>query len=322
MVGKLDADALARLVLGRTGADDPAVVQGPAYGEDTAAIDLGETTLVVNSDPISFAGDGIGALGVHVACNDVAASGARPRWLTNVCLLPDADPETLDAITAEVDDAAAALDVSVVGGHAEHAPGVDHPVLSLTCMGVTDRYVPTGGARPGDAVLLTKAAGVEATAVLAADFEEELREGVDRATLDAARAFADEVSVVPEATALAPLATAMHDPTEGGVLTGLVELALASDVAVDVDRDAIPVRPETAEVCAAAGVDPLRTFGSGALLATVPADEADAALDAVRERGVSGAAIGEVRASDAAGVTLDGETIKEAPRDDLYRLWE
>lgn len=96
MVGKVPPEVLEQLVFSRLGSADPAVVQGPAYGEDTAAIRVGETEtdsehreregdddeelLVVNSDPISLAADRVGTLGVTVACNDVAASGGTPRW--------------------------------------------------------------------------------------------------------------------------------------------------------------------------------------------------------------------------------------------------
>jgi hydrogenase expression/formation protein HypE len=205
----------------------------------------------------------------------------------------------------------------------------------MTALGTTDRFVSSGGAEPGDRLLLTKGAGIEATAILATDFRDECAEaGVAAETLDSAAAFIEEVSVVDDAAAVRDAATAMHDPTEGGLLTALVETASASETVLSVERDRVPVRPETRACCGALGVDPLATFGSGALLAAVPPERVDEATDALDAAGVGSGVIGEVRAAadddaddgesagDAGSVLLDGERIAEPPRDELYPFWE
>ena len=327
MIGKLDPDTLGR-VLDRTGASSADLLTGAAYGEDAAAIDLGDgETLVVSSDPISLAADRAGTLGVYVACNDVAASGADPEFLTNVIFLPEENNETLTTLTDQLDAAADALGVTIVGGHTEYVSALDRPLLSLTAFGRTDHHVPTGGAQPGDRLLLTKGAAIEGTGILATDFVDAAREaGIEQATLDRAADFFEEISVHPEAERLRSAATAMHDPTEGGVVTGCVELAAASGVDLVVERESIPIRPETAAICAAMGVDPLRIFGSGALLATVPPSAVDPALDALAEADIDAAVIGETQASSSdsngGALVLDGERITTAPTDQLYPLWE
>ena len=327
MTGKLGPDALAE-VLAATGADDAAVEVGAAYGEDAAAIDLSgaSETLVVAADPLSLAADAVGELAVHVACNDVAASGADPRWLTHTLFLPDADAARRRTVTEQVDATARDLGVAIVGGHTEVLPSLDRPLCSMTALGTTDRFVSSGGAEPGDRLLLTKGAGIEATAILASDFREACAEaGVATETLDAAAAFLDDVSVVPDAAAVRDAATAMHDPTEGGLLTALVETASASGTELAVERERVPVRPETRACCDALDVDPLATFGSGALLAAVPPKRVDDALDSLADAGIDAAVIGDVRAADerdAGSVRLDGDRIDEAPRDELYPLWE
>ncbi|UPV73388.1 AIR synthase family protein [Halorussus limi] len=322
MIGKLDPEVLAR-VLSRTGAHDDSVVMGPQYGEDAAAMRVGDQLLVASSDPLSLAKERLGTLAVHVACNDVAASGADPRWLTNVLFLPDDDEETLDALTTQMDDAARESGVAIVGGHSEYTPALERPMVSMTAMGLADEFVPTGGAEPGDRVVLTKGAGVEGTAVLATDFRDDIDLPDD--LLARAETFFDDISVLPESRVLRESATAMHDPTEGGLVNGMVELATASGVRLDIDRRAVPVREETAAICDAMGVDPLRIFGSGALLATVPEGELDGVLDALDAEDIRASEIGAVEdVSDAeeAGVELDGELIRDAVRDDLYDLWE
>ena len=338
MTGKLGPEALAE-VLAATGADDPAVAVGAAYGEDAAAIDLdgADSTLVVAADPLSLAADAVGELAVHVACNDVAASGADPRWLTHTLFLPDDDSTRRRTVTTQVDETARDLGVAIVGGHTEVLPSLERPLCSMTALGTTDRFVSSGGAEPGDRLLLTKGAAIEATAILATDFREACSDaGVSAATLDAAAGFLDDVSVVPDGAAIRDTATALHDPTEGGLLTALVETASASETVLAVERDRVPVRPETVACCDALGVDPLATFGSGALLAAVPPERVVEALAALDTADIDGAVIGEVRAggrgdgTDAASdsdepepgtVLLDGDQITEAPRDELYPLW-
>ncbi len=323
MPGKVSSRDLLTHVFSRTGNDDETVRLGPAAGEDAAAIEWPGGTLVVSSDPISLAASEIGTLGVHIACNDVAATGGDPRWLTTVLLLPADDPDTLETITTDLDAAANDLGVSIVGGHSEYVDALERPLLSLTAMGTADRVVPTGGATPGDRLLLTKAAAIEGTAILAADFGTEFE--IEPAVRDRAHTFLEELSVVPEARLLREDATAMHDPTEGGVLAGALELAQASGVCLELEREAVPIRPETARLCGAADVDPLRIFGSGALLVTVPEDRVSASLEALTAAGIEGTEIGVVRAletaTDIGALAVDGEPITGPVTDDLYPLW-
>ena len=316
MPGKLSPETLLETVFHRTGAPDEAVIQGPADGEDAAAITIGDETLVVSSDPISLAASHVGRLGVYIACNDVAVSGVDPRWLTAVVMLPD--EELLESVVDDIDQAATELGVAVVGGHTEYVDALERPLVCLTAFGLGE-FLPTGGAKPGDTLILTKGAAIEGTAILAADFGAEL--GVDPALCARAENFLEEISVVPDARILRKYANAMHDPTEGGVAAGLQELARASGVRLVVDREEIPVRPETERLCTAAGVDPLCIFGSGAVVASVPHDAVDAALAELEANEIAAAVIGEVEAGDPE-LILDGESLTELITDGLYPLWK
>lgn len=330
MTGKLDPETLSELVYDRTGIPDPDLIQGAAFGEDTAAIPLGEQTLVVNADPCSLAADRVGTIAIHVAANDVAASGAHPRWMTSTVILPETAPvETLDRITRQLDEAARDVGTTIIGGHTERSAQLDRPLLAMTALGLTDRYVATGTAKPGDRIILTKGAGIEATGIMATDFRDTLLDSdtspgtqpIDETLINDAATFFDDLSVVPDAAAIGEFATAMHDPTEGGVLAGLVELALAGDRRCTVSRDDIPVREETARLCASLDIDPLQTFGSGALLATVPESAVDDALDAADAADIQAAVIGRVTPDDPAGVDIDGTLLTDVPKDQMYALW-
>jgi len=320
MVGKLDPEVLNAHVLSRIGAPDERVTLGPTPGEDAAVIDLGPDSLVVSSDPISLAADAVGTLGVPVATNDVAASGADPAWLTSTLFLPSDDETQLETVTTQLDRAARELDVAIVGGHAEVQEDLSRPLLSLTAMGRTDDPVRTGGARTGDDLLLTAGAGIEGTAILATDFRDEL-EALPTETLDRAAEFFEEISVLDAARALWPTATGLHDPTEGGVLAGVYEIAQAAGATVELDREAVPIRSETRTICDAMDVDPLRIFGSGALLGTVDPEDREQALGTLADAGVEAAVVGTIRAGGPV-VQIDGKTISSQPRDDCYALWE
>ncbi|SEO88686.1 hydrogenase expression/formation protein HypE [Halogranum amylolyticum] len=340
-MSKLSPADLDRYIFSRTGARNDDLLIGSGYGEDAAAVAVDESTMVVSTDPISLAAERIGTLGVAIASNDVAACGGVPEWLVSTILLPDPDVDLLDEITAQLDAEAERLGITIVGGHTETVAGLDRPLLSLTCMGPTDRYVPTSGAEPGDAVILTKGVGIEGTAVLATDFRDELAAaGVDAEIVDRAVDFFDDVSVLPESAVLAPVATAMHDPTEGGVLNGLVELACASEVRLDLDDafdgtpvDDLPIRSETRTLCDAMGVDPLRILGSGSLLATVPAADVEETLAALEAEGIAATVVATADAAEAAdaaeeadelgaGVVYEGEHYAGSVRDQMYDLWD
>jgi hydrogenase expression/formation protein HypE len=134
MIGKVPPDKLTDLILNHTGAPDDDIIMGPHYGEDASAIKLDDTTiLVISTDPISLAAQRIGTLGVFIASNDIAASGATPRWLTNTMFLPTDDDALITDITTQLHTASTTISVSIVGGHSEYLPDLDRPMLCLTC---------------------------------------------------------------------------------------------------------------------------------------------------------------------------------------------
>jgi hydrogenase expression/formation protein HypE len=262
---------------------------------------------------------------VHVSCNDLATTGAEPVGLLITLLLAEATAEAdLDRIVREAGAAARAIGVEIVGGHTEVTPGIDHSIVVVTAIGRAprDRYISAAGGRPGDALVLTKSAGIEGTAILAADLASRVRGTVDEATLARARSFIDRISVVTDGRIGARCgATAMHDVTEGGVLTGAWELADASKCGVRLDADGVPVAPETQAICAALGADPLALISSGAMLIAIPnPPPLQAELAAA---GIGSAVIGVLTEHGRVAIR-DGRTADLVPpdRDELWRLLE
>jgi hydrogenase maturation factor len=330
-LGKLPPEHLARLLTRHAPADER-VVLGPGVGRDAAVISFGDRYLVAKTDPITFASDEIGWYAVHVNANDVACTGATVRWFLATLLLPESrtDGALVDAIFDQIAGACDELGVALVGGHTEITYGIDRPIVVGCMLGevAAERLVQPDGARPGDALLLTKGIAVEGTAIIAREKGDELA-GIDKAVLERSRSFLYDpgISVVRDA-AVATAAgevRAMHDPTEGGLATGLGELAEAAGVGLEVDEEAIPVFPEAAVLCAQVGLDPLGLIASGALLmAAAPAD-AVGILSALAEAGIAAAQIGHVveRAQGIVFQSAEGERpLPRFERDEIARLFE
>jgi hydrogenase maturation factor len=321
--GKVPSDILRRVVFERLGVPCDRLLQGPRVGEDAAVIDNGDRVLVVATDPITGAVGNVGWLAVHINANDVASTGARPLWFLCVTLLPEgAGEELLERIMEQMHDACIEVGVSLVGGHTETTPGLDRPILIGFMMGEAekDRYVTTGGAKPGDKIILTKGAGIEGTAVLAGDLEKVLRNKVDGGVLSSAQRMIERISVVPEAMKAVEIGGvhSLHDPTEGGILNGVWELAEAAGVGAVIWEEEVPVAEETRVVCEALDIDPLKLMGSGALLIVV---ELEYAGD---EMGIEATVIGTIRPVEEGRVLVkkDGGRIdiEAVDQDEVYRI--
>jgi hydrogenase maturation factor len=276
-LGKLPVDLLKGCIA-LDGAPDLRVLIGPRFGEDCAVIDLGAQYLITKTDPVTFATEEVGWYAVHVNANDVATMGARPCWF-QACLLfpPDTTEDAARQVFAQIDAACKELGIAVTGGHTEVTNAVTRPVVIGDMHGVVEkgRLVTSSGARPGDLVVMTKTAGIEGASILAAEKAAELRPHLAETLRQEALRLRHTpgISVVKEALLAAEYgATAMHDPTEGGVAMGLYELATASDIGLTLDLDAIPILGVTRAICQIFNLNPLGLISSGALLLTIPPD--------------------------------------------------
>ncbi len=331
-VGKLPQADLVDLLSRAPGEPDPRVIFGPGLGRDAAAIDFGGRYLIAKSDPITFATDEIGWYVINVNANDVACLGAQPRWFIATLLLPEGktDHALVERIFAQLHTAGHEIGVSVVGGHTEITHGLDRPIVVGAMFGevAPERLVRSDGARPGDALILTKGICVEGTALLAREAAAQLRGKVAAAVLERAAQFLHDpgISVVRDATIVVANGEvhAMHDPTEGGVATGIHEITEAAGVGAVLNAAALPFYPETRLLCAALGLDPLGLIASGSLLAAVAAASAPRVVQALNAADIPAAVIGAI--SETPGVTVrDGRDESPLPRfarDEIARLFD
>lgn len=299
--GKLPNALLDRL-LRRFTPDDPRLVVGPQMGVDAAVIDFGATYLVAKTDPITFASDAIGWYAVNVNANDIAVMGATPRWFMATVLLPagQATPALAEAIYDQIAAACANLGVALAGGHTEITAGLDRPIVSGTMLGEVEpaRLVRSSNVQPGDDLALIGAVPIEGTALIAREKQADLlARGFDSSLIRRAQDFLHDpgISVVRAARLAVEAAAvhAMHDPTEGGLATGLWEMAQASGVGLAVDFDVVPIPLESQALCAAYGLDPLGVIASGALLVALPPQESGRLLAACQRAQLPAQLIGQ-----------------------------
>lgn len=327
--GKLPLEFLRRL-LGRIEVRDPRVFVGARAGEDAALVDFGDRFLVAKTDPITFATDLIGWYLVQVNANDIAAMGGTPRWLMATLLIPEGASEAeVEGIFGQIGDACAELGVTLIGGHTEITYGLPRPIAVGAMLGEVPkgRVALTSGAQVGDSIVLTKSIAVEGASILAREAGNRLLgRGVSRGAIERARGFLFDpgIGVVRDAAVACRAAAvhAMHDPTEGGLAGGLVEMAAAANVGIMVEEEAIPILPECKEICGALGLDPLGLIASGSLLIAVAREDVGKLTDALDREGIPASEIGRVTEPGDGLKMRSGGIVRDIPafsRDEIAR---
>ncbi len=322
-VGKLKHDFLKELLPASN--SSTGVVVGPQLGEDAAVIELGDNYLVATSDPITFATEDIGWYVVCINSNDIAAMGAVPKWLLVTLLLPEdaTTPTMVRNIMAQITQACTAFDIALCGGHTEITPAVTQPVVIGQMMGVThkDALFTSADARVGDALILTKGLGIEATAIIARECEAQLREKYDVPFLEQAKNYLTDPGISVLMDAQIAITTggvhAMHDVTEGGVTTAAAELATAAELGVIVYSDKLLGSPIlysniTRTLCDMFKLNPLGVISSGAMLIASEPEKGGTICQALGEAGINADIIGEFLPSED-GLWLEDATGTQQP---------
>lgn len=323
-IGKVPNNVLEEIVLGKLKHNRSEVLLRPKVGEDCCAIDFGDNICVISSDPITGTVNEVGNLAVHVSCNDIASCGAEPVGIISTILLPAGTTEKeLDTIVSQMSKAAAELNVEIIGGHTEITTAVTRVVITSTVLGkiAGDKLVTSSGAKPGDSIILTKWAGLEGTAIIAAEKETELIGQIGKEAVEKAKELISYISVVKEGLIAAEFgASAMHDVTEGGVLGALWELAHASNAGIVVYEDKIPIKEETTSITKYFGIDPLKLISSGCMLITCKDGEGLAGK--LESSGIRATVIGKVTDDKKCLLVTPHGTreIEQPGPDELYKV--
>ncbi len=252
--------------------------------DDQAVLNVGGARIAFTTDsfvvtPLFFPGGDIGKLAVNGTVNDLAMSGARPLYLSAAFIMEEGfSLEELTEVTRSMGDAARMAGVAIVTGDTKVVNKGSADKLFITTSGVG--LVPAGieisaaKARPGDVIIISGTIGDHGMAVFSK------REGLEF-----------EGSILSDTAALYPLVEAMlsageihclRDPTRGGLATSLCEIANASNVGVEIDAKAVPVREDVKAACEILGLDAIFVANEGKLVAFVAPSSADAVLNAMR----------------------------------------
>lgn len=323
-IGKVPIEVLKEVIFSNIKHRRPEILVRSSIGEDCAVIDFGEYVCVMSTDPITGAIKDIGSLAVHISCNDIASSGVEPLGVMLTALVPpDTTKEDLDYVMADANRAAASINVEIIGGHTEITKSVNRMIISATAMGkqLKDKLILTKGAKIGDAVFMTKHAGLEGASIIAGDLEEQLRAEVDYNIIKTAQAFVKDISVVKEGVLAGNVGVnSMHDVTEGGILGALWELAEASEVGIEIYGENINIRQETIEICRIFSIDPMKLISSGVMVMTVSQDKKDLLVDAFDKEGIELTEVGKI--TDKGRIVIKGGERQELLPPDVDELYK
>lgn len=324
--GKVSQSILNRSVLKCIENRNKEVAVSPQAGEDCAVLRLedGGDFFLSQSKAAPYSSH-MGRAGVKSVVNNIAAQGGEAIGVMAHLMIPSKLREIrIREFMTEIEETAENLQVSVLGGHTEVTDVVSRPVVSITGVG---KGTPgcaklTGGATPGQDVVLTKWIGLEGTAILAAEKEEELSQRLPRHLIEEAKAFEQFTSIVPEAaTAGKSGVSAMHDVSEGGIFAALWELADDAGVGLSIDLKRIPVKQETIEICEFYHINPYNLLSGGSLLLV-----ADKGFDLVLElekQGIKATVIGKTTQGNDRTISNGEETrFLDLPQmDEIYRVF-
>ena len=325
--GKIDATFFTEHIYPHLGANREAVRLGPRHGVDFGVVEIGDTAVVVATDPISI----LPALGferaarfaLDVVLADVAVSGLSPAYLSiSFTLPPEMTDEEFTRVWETVDREATSLGTSVVAGHTARYAGCRYPwVGGATVLGVGDRdeIVRPDGVRPGNCLVLTTGPGVEAVGLLTTLYGDQM--DLPETALSTARECLDEAYTVRDALAAAAAGpvTAMHDVTEGGLRAALCEMAESAGVRLDIESERVPMRLDVETVCSYLDIDPWAVTSSGTLLIAIDSDGVEDVLAALEARDTVAAVIGH--ATDGTGAYVDSERIEPPTTDSSWEVY-
>ena len=321
--GKLDFEDLRNIILNNKTIKRSEVKVRNDVGEDCAIIDFGDCEGIFSTDPITGAKENAGKLAVHINCNDIASTGGEPIGILVTILAPTSSTlEEINKVMNEIDEEAAKISVEIIGGHTEVTSAVNKMVISVTVIGknLKGKSIKTAGAKVDDDIIVTKALGLEGTYILINDYEERIQRILSQEEIEFGKSLINKISVLEEGKIGGEFGVhSMHDITEGGLLGGLFEVAMASNKGFKIYKDKIPMFDITKKVCEEFKIDPLRLISSGSMLITTK--NGGKLIENLKEKGIDASIIGKV--CEQGGILVDkGDEINVEPpkRDELFNI--
>jgi len=321
--GKLDFDDLRNIILNNKTIKRSEVKVRNDVGEDCSIIDFGDCEGIFSTDPITGADENVGKLAVHINCNDIASCGGEPIGILVTILAPTSSSlEEINKVMKEIDEEAAKISVEIIGGHTEVTSAVNKMVISVTVIGknLKGKSIKTADAKLDDDIIVTKSLGLEGTYILINDYEERIQKILSKEEIEFGKSLINKISVLEEGKIGCEFGVnSMHDITEGGLLGGLFEVAMASNTGFKIYKDKIPMLDITKRVCEEFKIDPLRLISSGSMLIT--SKDGEALVKKLKENGIDASVIGKICREGGILVNKGNEINVEPPkRDELFNI--
>ncbi len=321
-IGKLDSELLREIVFNKITLKREEVKIRAGIGEDCAVIDFGNSDMIISTDPITAAVGDIGKLAMHISCNDIASNGIEPIGIMLSVMLPiGTTKEDIEMIMEQAGEVAKDLNVEIVGGHTEVTGAVNKPVIVSTAFGKKPSENKEKD-RPcqGDAIIMTKHAGIEGIGIIASDMEEKIQEFLTEEEISEAKAYLEETSVVKEGVAAGKIGVCqMHDITEGGILGAVWEMCQVFDLGAEIKKELIPISNITKKIGARLEFNPYRLISSGCMLIIVKKEKESNLIKAIETLGIKATKIGELKGKTDE-ICMDGEIIDPPESDELYKV--
>jgi hydrogenase maturation factor len=308
-IGKVSSEIFDEIILPRLGRKRPEILMGPCHGVDVGVVDLGHgQVMVTTTDPIfvvpPYGWERSGWFAIHILASDAATSGIRPNYITMDLNLPlSMTREEFEALWTVMHRECDKIGMAVVSGHTGRYEGCDYPMIggaTVIGIGPKDGYVTPDMARPGDLVILTKGAAIEAAGLFAVTFPGRVAERYGEKAAREAEEIFWQMSIVEDAfTAMEAGVredgvTTMHDATECGVWGGLFEVARASGVGMTIDKGKIIVQDAVRNVCDLFGIDPYSSISEGTLILTCKPHKAKEVIRRLADKGIPASMVGEI----------------------------
>ncbi|MDC0035274.1 AIR synthase family protein [Chloroflexi bacterium] len=301
---------------------DSRIIAGPTPGEDASLIDMGDRYLIATTDPITFTANRIGWYAVNINANDVAVMGGEPKWMMATVLLPENFNKTdTYEIFEDISEACNQLNISVIGGHTEITVGIDKPIISGVMLGEVEKgkEIKSSGAQIGDSIIVTKSIPIEGCAILANEAESILRNnGISAELINESRnlVYKPGISIVEDASIAigSGKINAMHDITEGGIAGGLMELAYASKLGMEVVRENIPEIPQAKQFSEVLGLNTLGMIASGSLLICASSIHESAIIKNLKGNGINATKIGIMKDLNYGLKISENQYVNDLPR--------
>lgn len=335
-IGKVSAEIFDEVILPHLGRRRPEVLVGPRHGVDVGVVDLGNgQVMVTTTDPIfvvpPYGWERSGWFAVHILASDAATSGIRPGYITMDLNLPlSMTREEFEALWTVMHRECEKIGMAVVSGHTGRYEGCEYPMIggaTVIGIGPKDRYVTPDMAVPGDVVILTKGAAIEAAGLFAVTFPGRVAERYGEKAAREAEEIFWQMSVVEDALTAVEAGvrddgvTAMHDATECGVLGGLFEVARASGVGMTIDQEKILVQEPVRKVCDLFGIDPYSSISEGTLILTCRPHKAEEVVRRLSDKGIPAGTVGVIEERGRGMRIFEGGVPRDLVHPEVDPFW-